>query len=107
MAMEWSFVKRAMPRFMERRHWEGVVQVRLKSQSSVFYFDCVAHAMMRADKIHGITILARDITALRKNEARFTELFESLQEGIYIVRRKGPSGCKSCPRAHAWLRFQG
>jgi len=84
-----ELVKRAMPRFMERRHWEGVVQVRLKSQSSVFYFDCVAHAMMRADKIHGITILARDITALRKNEARFTELFESLQEGIYIVTPEG------------------
>src|SRR6266404_2418160 len=63
-----ELVKRAMPRFMERRHWEGVVQVRLKSQSSVFYFDCVAHAMMRADKIHGVTVLARDVTALRKNE---------------------------------------
>src|SRR6266403_2184979 len=84
-----ELVKRAMPRFMERRHCEGVVQVRLKSQSSVFYFDCVAHAMMHADKIHGITVLARDVTALRKNEARFTELFESLQEGIYIVTPEG------------------
>jgi len=84
-----AFMKRAMPRFMERRHWEGVVQVRLKSQSSVFYFDCVAHAMMRADQIHGITVLARDVTALRKNEARFTELFESLQEGIYIITPEG------------------
>jgi len=84
-----ELVKRAMPRFMERRHWEGVVQVRLKSQSSVFYFDCVAHAMMRADQIHGITVLGRDVTALRKNEARFTELFESLQEGIYIITPEG------------------
>jgi two-component system NtrC family sensor kinase len=84
-----ELMKRAMPRFMERRHWEGVVQVRLKSQSSVFYFDCVAHAMMRADQIHGITVLARDVTALRKNEARFTELFESLQEGIYIITPEG------------------
>src|SRR6266849_35525 len=84
-----ELVKRALPRFMERRHWEGVIQVRLKSQSSVFYFDCVAHAMMHADKIHGITVLARDVTALRKNEARFTELFESLQEGIYIVTPEG------------------
>src|SRR2546422_9252070 len=84
-----ELVKRAMPRFMERRHWEGVIQVRLKNQSSVFYFDCVAHAMMHADKIHCITVLARDVTALRKNEARFTELFESLQEGIYIVTPEG------------------
>jgi two-component system NtrC family sensor kinase len=84
-----DLVRRAMPRFMERRHWEGIVQVRLKSQSALFYFDCVAHAMMRADKIHGITVLARDVTALRKNEARFTELFESLQEGIYITTPDG------------------
>src|SRR6267143_4169463 len=46
-----KLVERAMPRFMERRQWEGVVQVRLKSQSSIFYFDCVAHAMMRGDKV--------------------------------------------------------
>src|ERR1700694_3699330 len=84
-----ELVKRAMPRFMERRQWEGVVQVRLKSQSSVFYFDCVAHAMMRGDKVQGITVLARDVTALRKNETRFTELFESLQEGIYITTPDG------------------
>ena len=84
-----ELVKRAMPRFMERRHWAGVVQVRLKSQPSVFYFDCVAHAMMRADEIQGITILGRDVSALRKNEARFTELFESLQEGIYITTPDG------------------
>ena len=82
-------VERAMTRFMERRQWAGVIQVRLKSQSSPFFFDCVAHAMMRGDKIGGITVLARDISALRKNEARFTELFESLQEGIYITTPDG------------------
>src|SRR6266436_4949127 len=84
-----KLVERALPRFMERRQWEGVVQVRLKSQSSIFYFDCVAHAMMRGDKVQGITVLARDVTALRKNEVRFTELFESLQEGIYITTPDG------------------
>jgi two-component system NtrC family sensor kinase len=78
-------IDRAMPRFLERRHWTGVIQVRMKNQTAATYFDCVAHAMTRGDKIHGITILGRDITALRKNEARFTELFETLQEGIYII----------------------
>jgi PAS domain S-box-containing protein len=77
-------LKQAMPRFLERRSWSGIVQIRLKSQA-VHYFDCVAHAMLRQNEVHGLTVLARDITALRKNEARFTELFESLQEGIYIV----------------------
>src|SRR5258708_23952134 len=41
--------------------------------------------MMRGEQVNGMTILARDITASRRNEARFTELFETLQEGIYIV----------------------
>ena len=84
-----DLVRRALPRFLERRHWTGVVQIRLKGRSSIFYFDCVAHAMTRADQVHGLTVLARDVTALRKNEARFTELFESLQEGIYIATPDG------------------
>jgi len=80
-----DLVDRAMPRFLERRHWTGTIQVRLKGQKTLHYFDCVAHAMLRDDQVHGVTILARDITSSRKNEARFTELFETLQEGIYIV----------------------
>ncbi len=84
-----ELVRRAMPRFLERRQWTGVVQVRVKNQSSPFYFDCVAHAMTRDDTVQGITVLARDVSALRKNEARFTELFESLQEGIYITTPEG------------------
>jgi PAS domain S-box-containing protein len=80
-----NLVSRVMPRFLERRQWTGIVQVRLKNQNTICYFDCVAHAMLRDDQVHGVTVLARDITALRKNEARFTELFETLQEGIYIV----------------------
>lgn len=78
-------LRKGMNRFRERRTWSGVVQVRLKKTGSVSFFECVAHAMLRDDKVHGLTVLARDITALRRSEARFTELFETLQEGIYIV----------------------
>jgi PAS domain S-box-containing protein len=84
-----ELLKHAMPRFMERRQWSGVIQVRLKGQGTLFYFDCVAHAMLRDGEVHGITVLGRDVSALRKNEARFTELFESLQEGIYITTPDG------------------
>jgi len=84
-----ELLKRAMPRFLERRQWTGIVQVRLKNQKSPFYFDCVAHAMLRDDNVHGITVLARDVSALRRNETRFTELFETLQEGIYITTPDG------------------
>jgi PAS domain S-box-containing protein len=80
-----NLIERTMPRFLEKRHWTGVAQVRLKMRNTVHYFDCVIHAMMRGNDVHGMTILARDITASRRNEARFTELFETLQEGIYIV----------------------
>src|SRR3981189_3229143 len=80
-----ELAKRAMPRFLERRVWTGIVQVRLKGRNSIYNFDCVAPAVLRGDDVHGVTVLARDITASRKNEARFTELFESLQEGIYIA----------------------
>jgi len=78
-------IQRAMPRFLEKRHWTGVAQVRLKMRHTVHYFDCVIHAMLRDNQVHGMTILARDVTSSRRNEARFTELFETLQEGIYIV----------------------
>jgi PAS domain S-box-containing protein len=78
-------IESALPRFIERRHWTGVVKIRFKNAKSPQFFDCVAHAMARGGTVHGITVLARDITALRENEARFTELFESLQEGIYIA----------------------
>ncbi len=84
-----ELIRRAMPRFLDRRHWSGIVQVRLKKQNSICYFDCVAHAMTRDNTVHGLTVLGRDITALRKNEARFTELFETLQEGIYITTPEG------------------
>jgi len=80
-----DLIEHHMPRFLENRHWTGVVQVRLKKRNTINYFDCVIHAMMRNGEVHGMTILARDITASRRNEARFTELFETLQEGIYIV----------------------
>lgn len=80
-----NLLERHMPRFLENRHWAGVVQVRLKKRNTINYFDCVIHAMLRDGQVHGMTVLARDITASRRNEARFTELFETLQEGIYIV----------------------
>ena len=80
-----DLLERHLPRFLENRHWTGVIQVRVKKRNSINYFDCVIHAMLRDGQVHGMTVLARDITASRRNEARFTELFETLQEGIYIV----------------------
>src|SRR6266480_1563980 len=45
--------------------------------------------MLRGDTVSGITILARDVSALPRNETRFPELFETLREGIYITTPEG------------------
>ena len=37
----------------------------------------------------GASVLARDITGHREKEQRFTQLFESLQEGVYISNPEG------------------
>src|SRR6267378_60381 len=45
-----ELVRRNLPHFLERRTWSGLVQARLRSQPSLHYFDCVAHAMVRDRK---------------------------------------------------------
>src|SRR6202171_6265730 len=77
--------KESLPRFLERRRWTGVVRARLKRRGSTHYFECVLHAIVRDDVVHGISGLARDITRERENETRFTELFETLREGVYLA----------------------
>src|SRR5258706_6092941 len=74
----------SLPRFLERRRWTGVVRAKVKRHGSTHYFDCVLHAIVRNDVVHGISGLARDITRERQNETRFTDLFETLREGVYL-----------------------
>src|SRR5882724_8158849 len=74
----------SLPRFLERRRWTGVVRAKVKRHGSTHYFDCVLHAIVRNDIVHGISGLARDITRERQNETRFTDLFETLREGVYL-----------------------
>jgi PAS domain S-box-containing protein len=78
-------LNKTLERFLERRIWNGTIHVRLKKTGAAYFFDCVAHAMVRDNQVHGLTVMARDITSRRRSEARFTELFETLQEGIYII----------------------
>ena len=55
-----ELIRRALPRFIKRRHWSGIIQVRLKKQNAVCYYDCVAHAMTRDNEVHGLTVLGRE-----------------------------------------------
>ena len=47
------------------------------------------HAVVRDGRTAGISCLARDVTQERQNEARFAELFNSLQEGVYFTTPEG------------------
>jgi len=75
----------SLPRFLERRRWTGVIRARIKRRGSTHYFDCILHAIVRDHVVHGISGLARDITRERENETQFTELFETLREGVYLA----------------------
>jgi len=79
----------ALPRFEERRHWFGVLRVRLKPSGELRFYDCVLHAVVRDGRTAGVSCLARDVTQERQNEARFSELFNSLQEGVYFTTPQG------------------
>ena len=82
-------VDRDLARFLEKRRWSGMVPVRLKSSHRTLYFDCVLNAIVKGDEVVGVSTLARDVTEEREKERRFTELFETLQEGVYFSTPEG------------------
>ena len=82
-------VEAGIGRFLERRRWSGVVPVKLKGRSRVLHFDCVLNAIVKGDEVVGVSVLARDVTEEREKERRFTELFETLQEGVYFSTPEG------------------
>ncbi len=75
--------------FLERRRWSGLVPVKLKNTSRLLYFDCVLNAIVKGDEVVGVSLLAHDVTEEREKEKRFTELFETLQEGVYFSTPEG------------------
>lgn len=75
--------------FLERRQWSGVVEISLKNHPRPFYFDCVLNAIVKGDEVTGASVLARDITTQREKERRFSDLFETLQEGVYFCMPDG------------------
>ena len=79
----------SLPRFIEKRNWTGVIEVHFKSDSRRHYFDCVINAIVKGNDVTGASVLARDVTGHREKEQRFTQLFESLQEGVYISNTEG------------------
>jgi len=81
--------ERGLGRFLEKRRWSGLVEIRLKNSARPMYLDCVLNAIVKNDEVVGASLLARDVTEEREKERRFTELFETLQEGVYFCTPEG------------------
>src|SRR5438270_10444517 len=84
-----GFVEAGLGRFIEKRRWSGLTRVKVKKTGRILYFDCVLNAILKDDEVVGISGLARDVTEVRQKETRFTELFQTLQEGVYFSTPEG------------------
>jgi PAS domain S-box-containing protein len=82
-------VEAGLARFLEKRHWTGTVRLLLKNDSRPRYFDCVLNAIVKGGEVAGVSVLGRDVTGQHEKELRFTELFETLQEGAYFSTPEG------------------
>jgi PAS domain S-box-containing protein len=82
-------MERGLARFLQQKRWAGMVRIRLKDSARPLYLDCVVNAISKGDEVVGASVLGRDVTEQREKELRFTELFETLQEGVYFSTPEG------------------
>ncbi|MGC1449204.1 MAG: PAS domain S-box protein [Candidatus Sulfotelmatobacter sp.] len=82
-------VERDLGRFLDKKRWAGTVRIRLKNSSRPLYFEYVLNGIIKGDEVVGASMLGRDVTEQREKEMRFTELFETLQEGVYFSTPEG------------------
>jgi PAS domain S-box-containing protein len=81
--------QRIMPRLLERRHWSGIIEVQFKHELKPRFFDCSAQVIRKEGQDTGVSIWGREVTHQRERESRFTDLFESLHEGVYFSTPDG------------------
>jgi PAS domain S-box-containing protein len=82
-------VERGIGRFLEKRRWAGTIKIQLKNSTRPIYLECALNGIVKGDEVVGASILGRDVTEQREKEMRFTELFETLQEGVYFSTPEG------------------
>jgi len=78
-----------LAQFLEKQRWAATAKIRLKNNPRPLYFDCVLNGIVKGEEVVGASILGRDVTEQREKEMRFTELFETLQEGVYFSTPDG------------------
>lgn len=82
-------VGRILAEFRQRGSWSGISKVRLRASDEVRHLDLLVYPILKDGNIVAASILAHDITTERDRESRFTELFETLQEGVYFTTPEG------------------
>jgi PAS domain S-box-containing protein len=70
--------------------WTGTISVKMKKEQESRQFQCWVQAVSEdAAGYSSIIGWARDVTAERQSEIRFTELFAALREGIFLSTPDG------------------
>ena len=79
----------ALARLIELGNWAGRITLRLKKSGELRFFDCRFQAVRADGEIVSASGWARDVTSQHESEIRFTELFDSLREGIFFTTPEG------------------
>ena len=82
-------IEAALPQLIEKRRWSGIVRVRWKANPEIRFYECTLYAVVKDGEVTGASGLARDVSAQRETESRFTDLFETLHEGVYFSAPDG------------------
>ncbi len=80
--------QRAIPGFLKNGSWSGRISVRRCNDDQLRLYDCWLQ-LLKDDETTSVSGWARDVTAQNESELRFTELFESLREGIIFTTPDG------------------
>lgn len=90
--IEWptrSDINVAFKALQEKGFWQGILPITLKGEEQPRTFLCWIQPSIENGKMVCVTGWARDVTLENESELRFTELFESLREGIFFSTISG------------------
>jgi two-component system cell cycle sensor histidine kinase/response regulator CckA len=82
-------LERSLPAFLQKGVWSGTLPVRIKKDKELRHFACWFQTVVEEGQVTCVTGWARDVTVQHESEIRFTELFESLREGIIFATPEG------------------
>jgi PAS domain S-box-containing protein len=75
--------------FLQKGHWAGRISIQLKNDPRRRFYDCWLQALTDESQVVSVSGWVRDVTSQHESELRFTELFESLREGIFFTTPEG------------------